>query len=320
MASDASVISQLYQYEWAQHPFFYYNIQSLDIVELSRKPADLKAFEETFTPRSLEDFSRVFPRFWQLTNTRYFIGATGFLPYLNGKLDPVLQRFRILDRFGLQAKSGGPHARSWADFTAVSAKDGDHAIFEFTGALPRAKLYSNWQVNTNDLDSLRLLSDEAHHPEQTVLVAGGLPAGVVPGLEDQATGAATFVSYAPKDIVLKAEPSAPAVLLLNDRFDPAWTVSVDGRPEPLLRCNYLMRGVYLTAGSHTVEFRFQPPHRALYVSLAALCAATLLLGFVTWSSCRGESAPPSPAAPLRRGRATPKSRRKEAAKSSPIQA
>ena len=70
------------------------------------------------------------------------------------------------------------------------------------------------------------------------------------------------------------------MLLLNDRFDPTWRVLVDGKPETLLRCNYLMRGVHLEPGAHTVEFRFQPPVRPLYVSLAAILVGLLLLGVV----------------------------------------
>jgi hypothetical protein len=49
------------------------------------------------------------------------------------------------------------------------------------------------------------------------------------------------------------------VLLLNDRFDARWSVTVDGKPAQLLRCNYLMRGVQVPAGNHTVKFSFQVP-------------------------------------------------------------
>jgi len=102
-------------------------------------------------------------------------------------------------------------------------------------------------------------------------------------------------------------------LLLNDRFDPDWNVRVDGQRAKLLRCNYIMRGVYLTPGVHRVEFRFQPPFRTLYVSLAALGVGLLLLGVVTVSSLRSwASAPPgaagsSPQAP--RGQGARKERR-----------
>jgi uncharacterized membrane protein YfhO len=52
---------------------------------------------------------------------------------------------------------------------------------------------------------------------------------------------------------------------------------VDGRPETLLRCNFVMRGVQLPAGRHTVEFRFDPPYHLLYVSLSGIGLGLLLL-------------------------------------------
>ena len=69
------------------------------------------------------------------------------------------------------------------------------------------------------------------------------------------------------------------MLLLNDKYDPNWKVTVNGRPETLLRCNYIMRGVAVQPGEQTVEFRFQPPVNSLYVSLAAVI---LGLGACVW--------------------------------------
>lgn len=312
VAASEAIIFRLYDFEWVQHLFDYYDIQSLNLVQLSRKPADLKAFEETFAPASPADFARVFPRYWQLTNTRYLVGENAFLPFLNTSLDPSQHRFRVVQRFNLKPKRGRPTPRDWADLGVVQDPNGDYALFEFTGALPRAALYSNWLVNTNEAETLRLLADPSHKPEQTVLVRGELPPSAVPGGGDPIVSAVGFASYASKHIVLKASSATPAILLLNDRFDPAWNVSVDGRPQPLLRCNYLMRGVFLDPGSHTVEFRFQPPHRALYVSLAGAAAAFALLGFVAWAGRGGEPSSLSASTKGRRSRTTRKSDGQEA--------
>jgi uncharacterized membrane protein YfhO len=73
-----------------------------------------------------------------------------------------------------------------------------------------------------------------------------------------------------------------SVLLLNDKYDPGWQVWVDGKPAELLRCNFLMRGVQLPAGAHTVEFLFKPDVRTLYVSLAAIALGVLLMGVVAF--------------------------------------
>jgi hypothetical protein len=44
-----------------------------------------------------------------------------------------------------------------------------------------------------------------------------------------------------------------------------------------------MRGVYLSTGSHTVEFHFEPPRTGLYTTLAALAIGLVIGGvlFVT---------------------------------------
>ena len=105
-----------------------------------------------------------------------------------------------------------------------------------------------------------------------------------------------FAHYEPKVVQLNADAAAPSVLLLNDRFDSDWKVFVDGAPETLLRCNYLMRGVYLTPGKHVVEFRFAPSATAFYVSLGSLIAGVALCGLLV-VSCRRTESPPTPTRP-----------------------
>jgi uncharacterized membrane protein YfhO len=88
------------------------------------------------------------------------------------------------------------------------------------------------------------------------------------------------------------------VLVLNDKFDPNWRVSVDGQPQTLLRCNFIMRGVYLPAGPHTVEFQYHPSITGLYVSLSAIIVGLALCGYLAFS--KAPPAPPvapAPAAP-----------------------
>jgi uncharacterized membrane protein YfhO len=72
----------------------------------------------------------------------------------------------------------------------------------------------------------------------------------------------------------------PSVLLLNDRFDREWRVSVDGQSGRLLRCNFIMRGVQVPAGQHTVVFQFQPSLKGLKISLIAVALGMILCGLL----------------------------------------
>jgi hypothetical protein len=196
---------------------------------------------------------------------------------LNGQIDPVQKRFRIAQRFEIVPRPGVSNPTHFEQLTALMNPDGPFAIMEFTGALPRAKLYTNWQLSTNDTATLETLGSAKFQPAQTVFVDTPIPG---PSDTNVAPGTVTFTSYKPKEVVLKAQATAPSVLLLNDRFAPNWFVEVDGQRAELLRCNYLMRGVRVPPGEHTIGFRFAPPIDALYVSLAAIVVGLGLIGFL----------------------------------------
>jgi hypothetical protein len=321
------LFGELYGIEWMQHLFPYYNVQSLDKIQMPREPADLEAFERTFFPRDANSVYLI-ARNWQLTNTRYLLGPTGFLDVINSELDPVQHRFRVARRFSVVLKPGVEqfHQRL-EELTAVSNDNGEYALFDFTGALPRAKLYTDWQANsaadlsgfttnglsaedlyvfgeagTNGFLTLKKLASPSFDPEKTVLLDASLPEANPSAATNQNPGTVEFkrydpedpafkgkknvfwkkagYCYAPKDIMFDTTASAPSILLLNDKFDPNWSVTVDGKPAPMLHCNFIMCGVYLAPGAHTVEFRFALPNGLLYVTVAATGVGILLIGFI----------------------------------------
>jgi hypothetical protein len=274
----------VYRIEWAQHHFPYYNIQSLDFIQMSRMPVDLEAYETALAFQNTPETVYLIARKWQLTNTRYLLGPAGFLDTLNQQLDPVQQRFRIVQRFDVMPKPGIEQVTKLEELTAFPDDNGGCALFEFTGALPRAGLYSHWQVSTNDNVTLKTLAASNFDPTKIVLISTNLPPS--PNTTNENSGTVEFKSYAPKKIVFDAEADAPSVLLLNDKFDPNWQVQVDDKPAELLRCNFIMRGVYLTPGTHTVELQFKLPNVPLYITCAAWATGILLCGFLVFSTRR----------------------------------
>src|SRR6185369_7024715 len=109
-----------------------YAIQSIDIPQEPRVAADKQAYREAL----LKNISRL----WQLTNTRYIFGMAGnFVDAINQQLDPVQKRYRQHTAFSLFQKASGVIGME-------TNSTGPFALLEFTGALPRAKLYNNWEV------------------------------------------------------------------------------------------------------------------------------------------------------------------------------
>ena len=67
-----------------------------------------------------------------------------------------------------------------------------------------------------------------------------------------------FVRYDPERIVLRVRAKAPGLLVLSDMDYPGWEARVDGRRVRLRRVDYLLRGVPVGEGEHTVEFVYRP--------------------------------------------------------------
>jgi uncharacterized membrane protein YfhO len=83
---------------------------------------------------------------------------------------------------------------------------------------------------------------------------------------------------------VETEIEGPAILRLADLWYPDWRADVDGRPVPVLRTDYFLRGVVVPGGRHRVTFTFSSAamRTGLLVSigcalaaLAAIAAGTL---------------------------------------------
>ncbi len=277
------LLQQFYHGQWLQHQFPYYNIQSLDIPQEPRVLIENKTYRGVFSGGN----PGLLVREWELTNTRYLLGLSGgFLQALNQQVDGGRSRFQLQMPFGLSRPSANGPVITDAD------PNGPFALIEFTGALPRAKLFTQWKANQDDTNTLAQLSNLAFNPHETVLVSDELPPAAVPlVLNATNSGTVAIDRYSPKVVHLTANATAPSVLLLNDKFNPGWKVFVNGQPAKLLRCNYLMRGVYLQSGNSTVEFRFEPPVTSLYVSLAAILFGLGLCGVVVYQSKQSPTVP-----------------------------
>ncbi len=79
--------------------------------------------------------------------------------------------------------------------TAAPDDNGPFALFEFSGALPRAKLFAHWQISINNEATLEQLASPAFDPNQMVLVAGGLPDAIAATDTNQNAGTVDFAKY-----------------------------------------------------------------------------------------------------------------------------
>jgi hypothetical protein len=291
---------QLYFF-WLQNDFPYHNIQTLDFPQMAHMPdldrLYLKNFELAGADISTTDL-RPAVRLWQLTNTRYVLATASAMEFLNRRADPVHHSFKLHGFFNMARKPNIEAVGDVGDLTVESGPKGEYGIIEYPLALPRAKLFSNWRTPTNDAEALALLGSQEFDPWQTVLVAHNTPLPPSASTADADAGTVTITDYHSKFVRLEADVKTPAVLLLNDRIGADWHVRIDGAWNTVLRCNYIMRGVYVTPGHHVVEFVFKPSLDSLYVSVSAICIGIVLGGYLIITRQRSSTTPaPAPTPP-----------------------
>lgn len=103
---------------------------------------------------------------------------------------------------------------------------------------------------------------------------GSVEKTVIPGPGRASTpiGPATIEDESYVGVTVKCD--GPGTLTLRDRNMPGWKASVDGRPAPIK--DGLWREVELSAGRHTVAFRYEPRGISLWPESLALGIALLL--------------------------------------------
>jgi uncharacterized membrane protein YfhO len=72
--------------------------------------------------------------------------------------------------------------------------------------------------------------------------------------------------------------------VIADTYYPGWNAWIDDTPTKLFPTDLLFRGVYVPAGEHLVELRYQPAsflYGVLISSAAALCC--LLIALRHWT-------------------------------------
>ena len=86
-----------------------------------------------------------------------------------------------------------------------------------------------------------------------------------------------FVKSTGTSIEVQASSKAPSFLVLSDVYYPGWEASIDGEKTHIFQTNYVLRGVRLPAGRHTVRFEYRP----LSFYLGATTSGFSLLGLIS---------------------------------------
>lgn len=93
-----------------------------------------------------------------------------------------------------------------------------------------------------------------------------------------ASGRIELVEYAPNRLKYEYTSDAESFVVFSEIYFPdGWSVTVDGKPYKYYATDYILRGMVLPAGSHTVEWSFRAPGWGAVSVVMAICSVAVLL-------------------------------------------
>lgn len=140
-----------------------------------------------------------------------------------------------------------------------TSPDGGEVVLENTSVLPKGWLVPAALTVPTPEQALMLLRHPLYDPRKFAILEEKPPIPLpAPGEGLPDAGRVLVESYGGERIVMQAESSVNSLLVTGDKFYKGWKASVDGREVPVLRVNYLFRGISLPPGKHRVEMVFDP--------------------------------------------------------------
>ena len=185
----------------------------------------------------------------------------------------------------VQAPIRGPGIR-------VGYKGSDGVVYNNANALPRVFVVDHQHTVAGEQAALASVTAPGYDGRGVAVTetpVAGLPQATRASSPSGAT--AGLLSYGAERIVIRAKASKPSLVVLTDDFYPGWTATVDGHSVPIQRVDYLLRGISIGPGEHTIVMRYQPASWTIGWIISLLCLLGLLgaVGVGIWQQRRSRA-------------------------------
>ncbi|MDD5583475.1 MAG: YfhO family protein [Candidatus Omnitrophica bacterium] len=170
-------------------------------------------------------------------------------------------------------------------FVFLKELDSGVRVYENTRYIPRVFFVKEIEVSASSKDTLQRLSKNNFKVRDVAIVEN---TGVFKGKSREAFSGdpdsgeqnkAEIVEYSPNKIRVSATVYHRAFLVLSEIYFPGWKAYVDGKKETIYRTDYILRGLLLEKGKHSIVLAYQPWEFYLGISLT-FTTLFLFLGYL----------------------------------------
>ena len=105
----------------------------------------------------------------------------------------------------------------------------------------------------------------------------------VPDFKYDSSGTITqeVLDYKPNHLIYKFSANADQFVVFSEiYYADGWNAYIDDQPAEHVAVNYILRGLHVPAGEHTIEFKFEPNKAATLSAVASIGGWLLILVLV----------------------------------------
>lgn len=139
-------------------------------------------------------------------------------------------------------------------------------------------------VDNADQEILALADTAGFEPSSIAIVDKRFESLIKPFSKDP-NGSIELVEYKPNHLTYKFKASSDQLVIFSEiYYDLGWQAFIDGKPVGHFRADYVLRGLNVPAGEHTIEFKYElnSYKTGSMISMVSSVLVILLFGFMAY--------------------------------------
>jgi hypothetical protein len=120
----------------------------------------------------------------------------------------------------------------------------------------KATAFSAWEIVGSAEDARRAVTRSTFDPAETLVLEDD------PGVPEAASAGRDHVVFDwvdPSRARIEVDLAVPSVILVRIPYDVMWTATIDGEEAAVFPADYVMQGLSVDAGAHTIELAYRDP-------------------------------------------------------------
>jgi hypothetical protein len=223
---------------------------------------------------------RVFDRSGEQSNPFASSRASYFHKSIGGYHAAKLQRYQdIIDR---HLSKGNMKVFNMLNtkYFILTEPDGQPVVEPNVGAIGNAWFVSNINMAENADSEINAL--EGFVPEEDAIVHKEFES-YVNGFKPDKAGDIKLTSYSPNKLVYSSTAPSEQFAVFSEIWygpDKGWKAYVDGQPADHIRADYILRAMRVPAGTHKIEFVFEPNSFQTGKLISTISSSVILAAFL----------------------------------------